>query len=185
MSERIECPFSAQELQDFFLEVMTNHSWASGVKATPCEGVLSGYVEIIKGNGRLILLDRWCSNQFGQCSSGTTTISVFCDDVWQPVWVMDYRGWYEKEASRFVKQALLNAYKQGTFNGGRGLAVDDSSPPMKYLNTVIPGSTFEKFAGFETVNTINVFADYERPCLGWHKYSGMLLLGKPRHLLVR
>lgn len=183
MSEHIECEFSGDELQAFFLQAMVTHSWASGAKGMDVPD-MPFHKETRFVTERLLLIDRYCVNQFGPMSSGVTTIFVNVGDTLYPVWVMNYVGWYEEEASRFVKRVLLYAYQQGKFNGGRGLDADNSSPPMKYRNVVDRSSSFEQFSGFEIVDKFNAFADHERICLGWHKYSGMLLLGKVNpHLL--
>ena len=180
------CPVTVDEIMDFFFKAMVLKSWASGAQAkVTCDPFEQ--TEISFQDDVFWMLDRFCGNGYGPMSFGTTTI--FVRDTllrsWQPVWMMNYNGWCEKEASCFVKRVLLYAYQQRKFNGGRGLDVDNSSPPMKYRNVVDPTSTFEQFSGFEYVNKFDAPTDPERTCLGWHKYSGMLLLGMSSLPFVR
>jgi hypothetical protein len=80
---------------------------------------------------------------------------------------MQYVGYYNKEAIAFLKQALMAAYSQRSWFGGRGPA-SYVGEGMSYLNN-ISLSGFEKSEGRETI-----FRKSES--LGWHKYSSMLML---------
>jgi len=129
----------------------------------------------------LRLVDRYCVNEFGPMSSGATTIFVKLGDCWQPVWVMNYQGWYDKAVIRFLKRVLLYTYQKGVFQGGRGLNADESRPPLKYRNEVAPDSTFSEFSGYESITG---FGD-DAPSFGWHRYSGALLIGEPPFCFAR
>lgn len=129
-------------------------------------------------------------DQFGGSAlSYGVTLIWYCDI---PVWVMNYAGQYPKEYIPYLKRALVYAYKNRCFLGGRGLpaylmrdAYDD--PMILYTNDVSPKSDFTRFSGEErlalsscvpgTLNHSLAFGEhvFERP-IGYHTYSGIALI---------
>lgn len=101
-------------------------------------------------------------------SCGTT---VICHDG-QPVWQMQYHGWYKEEAIPLLKEALLAAYQSGEFIGGRGLLLRKNK--MLYRNSPTPNGSFQKFDGMECIARYGW--NISRELLGEHVYRGGLLI---------
>lgn len=78
--------------------------------------------------------------------------------------MMQYGGYYQKG---FLKRALMAAYSQRKWFGGRGPA-SFTEEGLTYLNN-FKLTRFENWEGKETV-----FRKSES--LGWHKYSSMIML---------
>ncbi len=153
-----------QKLQRFFCKAMSE-GWASGNDGEPSKEV-PGWTEIrfsgtLTGYPGLCLVDRWGTDRALGRPSGHTII--FEKDA--PVWVMHYGiGSYESKALPVLKAALLKAYTQNFFNGGRGVKKFELGD-FTYYNEV-EGAGFAKFSGKEWVWGSN---DEE---LGTHDYWG-------------
>lgn len=119
--------------------------------------------------GDFRMIDHYVVNPNSDMSAGTTTI-------WhkdRPVWVMNYGGYYKKEAIPFLKSCLQRAYvKERRFYGGRGPKfVKDER--FTYVNR-IEKNDFIDFAGEEEI----VDSNFNQRCFGYHWYRGMSLLKK-------
>jgi len=155
--------FMAQ-IQSFFFKAMIE-GWA---KNSPKMSItdMPGYKAIPFEDGDFYLLDRYCVNPHSQRSTGTTTI-------WfrnEPVWVMNYGGYYTKGATAFLKNALGKAYQEHHFVGGRGPRVYKDGLAYLYINQARINE-FEKFEGRE-----EIFAGVDNVPLGFHEYWGMSLI---------
>ena len=84
----------------------------------------------------------------------------------QPVWVMNYWGWYHKEVIPFLKEALRDHYGRGIFLGGRGAKLYERDG-FTYKN-LPTASGFMVFAGHEVI--MSSCSTY-----GVHRYQGGLL----------
>ncbi|MBI3633650.1 MAG: hypothetical protein HY226_05155 [Candidatus Vogelbacteria bacterium] len=159
---------ATDKVKAFFFKAMLQ-GWVNGSEEFKIPD-LPGYKAIAFRDGDLYLLDRYCVNLETNMSAGTTTI-WFKDS---PIWVMNYGGWYSKDALKLVKKALAQAYEQELFLGGRG--VDISLDGLVYKNVVadpphLKGrEQFWLFYGEEEVRNPEGNA-----CYGWHIFSGMSL----------
>ena len=147
--------------------------WASGAKPKhdfPFHGA-KGY----EFNPRLIgrsnnfslylkLLDYFFVNSETLTSYGTTII-LYCGN---PVWAMNYGGWYDEEAILLVKKVLLDAYSACKFFGGRGQST--KSYDLEYVNKAFP-DCFKSFSSQEYVWNFKNGKE-----LGFHNYHGGLLI---------
>lgn len=103
-------------------------------------------------------------------SAGTIRIS-FKGKV---VWWMSYAGWCKKPALPFLKKALLNAFKEKVFNGGRGntLYQDPKYPDLAYRNhTASCRNSFSMFEGFDEILSVE-----DSNVVGFCKFMGMALI---------
>lgn len=171
---------SIEQLKQFFFEAALA-TYASGKKASQLPNRPWAKFFAHKGEGEfadLLYLDEYATN--GESSGGSTLIAS-AEDPKHPLWIMQYQGWCkgdDPEVLGFLKVALLEAYRRGTFRGGRGPAryeqqIDEG---LSYEN-VLEGATFgrdgfENFRGYEQI--------WRRPncppdILFWHRYQGMLL----------
>ncbi|TAL19151.1 hypothetical protein EPN90_04220 [Patescibacteria group bacterium] len=89
----------------------------------------------------------------------------------QPVWGMHYRGW-RKDDERvipFLRQALLSAYEEEIWVGGRG-PTHFTSDGLEYHN--LPANLdFADFSGEETI-----LDPRNEAVLLWHGYAGFSLI---------
>lgn len=125
------------------------------------------YCKNVEGK-KLQLVDLWFSRGDSDFNGGMTVIWV--ND--EPIWMMNYGGWYRKDAIPVLKMALKTAYEQKLFHGGRGpheFRVGDYT----YSNDP-DHSGFEEFCGHEDAykDSQIVPAAY---WLGHHDYHGFLL----------
>ena len=157
-----------------------SHGWASGAKAIrdfPFRGARGYEFKPSMGEsnrflGYLTLLDYFFVNSETPTSYGTTVI-LYCGN---PVWLMNYGGWYKEEAIKPVQEALMENYRNSISWGGRGLAVyihnsKVSGYSIKYKNEFF--GDFSIFKGVENVSAINA---EETLGIGEHSYSGGLLI---------
>ena len=134
---------------------------------------------------RLWMVDRFCGNNYCSESFGTTVILAWDPDLhkYQNVWVMQYSGWYEKEAIPFLKLALMENYAKRIFHGGRGprdFEIDGS--PLQYSCVahggpignlgICKGISFCHFWGNEGIRD----NDNGGRIMGEHQFSGQILL---------
>jgi len=123
--DNTERPKLIVAIEKCFFEGM-RRGWASGAPAKanfPFNGA-KGYEfhplivgELDRHLHYMTLFDYFFTNQESRTSYGTTVILY----LGNPVWVMNYGGWYRKEAVPIVKKALMAAYKENLFCGGRGI----------------------------------------------------------------
>ena len=156
--------------QRSFFEAM-KQGWASGASAKkdfPFPGA-KGYESNFRyGHARLRFLDYYFVNELSRTSFGTKVAFQFGE----PVWMMQYGGWYKKEAIPFVKTALMSAYGASQFRGGRGPASfydNNSYPGLLYVNEC-ESESFENFKGREFVT------DGFGKLLGEHSFFGGLMI---------
>lgn len=152
-----------EKIQAFFFNAML-HGWASGAEAGEVID-MPGYEAIPFREGDLSLLDCYCMNPSSGKSAGTTTI--WYQDT--PVWFMSYGGHYEEAAILCLKHALLKAYQEGLFLGGRG--VNSFQEGSLSYNNEAHAPNFVTFSGREAV--FDVQANIS---LGYHQYWGMSLI---------
>ncbi len=155
---------SLKEVEDFFFSAMATGSWAAGGKATTISD-LPGFKVIPVRQGDFYLLDYYSLTPGSRRSAGSVTI------WWQgiPVWIMHFGGEYPREAIHLVKTALMEAYTNRLFMGGRG--VTSLSDPIFAYTNVPRKRDFADFAGREFVRLL---ATGEQ--VGWHNYWGMSLI---------
>lgn len=155
-----------ERLKKFFFEAALV-TYASGIKAEKQPG---GYRSYSYRKGTLKYIDRY--NIGGQSSFGQTVIS----DRNDAVWVMQYHGWCKndsREVLSFLKQALITAYQEKQFNGGRGPSLFHSEgAEMTYYNRSKSqsGTHFTRFTGYEHIVNFN-----HQEIVFWHHYQGYLL----------
>jgi hypothetical protein len=154
-----------EQIQAFFFKAMLQ-GWASGaIEDTVLVDGVARYQAIPFREGELSLLDCYSVNPSSLKSAGTTTI--WYQDT--PVWFMSYGGHYEEAAIPCLKHALLAAYGEHLFLGGRGLRSFHEGP-LVYSNGNV-STDFTWFNGRESVvDTVNNVS------LGNHQYWGMSLL---------
>lgn len=151
------------EIQSFFFKAMVK-GWAKGVEEISVAN-MPGYKAIPFQEGDFYLIDKYCVTPYSQKSAGTTTI-------WfkqNPVWVMNYGGFYDEDAIDCLKLALRQAYERQQFVGGRGPRIYVAKT-LFYVNQ----PRFNSFTRFEGREEI-----FDRACgesLGFHEYWGMSLL---------
>ncbi|KKS28162.1 MAG: hypothetical protein UV60_C0015G0016 [Parcubacteria group bacterium GW2011_GWA2_43_11] len=150
------------EIEGVFFDAMLA-GWASGAPAKNIPE-LPGSRIISFCSGDFEVKDIFFVTPHSSKSGGTTTISFQGD----PVWLMQYGGWYLEHAVSFLKSCLNHAYKERHFYGGRGLSRVRGTN-MTYLNN-IACNYFEAFGGNEWI------IDSNGGYLGTHWYRGMLLL---------
>ena len=149
-------------LQAFFLKAMLS-GWVNNGQYNVIPN-LPGHKLFEYRECDLFLTDIYCTNNATHQSAGTTTIY----HKNQPVWIMQYHGYYEKRAIRLLKEILSKTYGGDEFIGGRGPAVF-SMDGLTYTN-VVQGSGFSEFSGREQIvdNQASI-------SLGFHEYFGKLL----------
>ena len=146
-------------IQAFFFKAMVEGWVTGGQKITILQ--LPGYKAIDFKDGDFRLLDCYCVNPHSPMSVGTTTIWHQED----PVWVMNYGGFYTESAIAFLKRALLKTYEASQFVGGRGPHIYTEGD-LVYINRV--SGDFNHFSGREEVVNAQTGT-----LLGFHEYSGM------------
>lgn len=168
-----------EEIQRFFCNAMS-HGWVNGAKEVEDER-WPGYKVIEEVNGPYRLIDAYCVGENSNRSVGHTTIwRKNRYQAWIPVWHMNYQGWYEKRALKFLKGVLRNAYRNEEFHGGRGptgITMERDGKRLTYVNE-ITSNEFHHFAGRERVIDNDIMPNGEihgSMLLGEHEYSGMLL----------
>ncbi|MEK7567545.1 MAG: DUF5680 domain-containing protein [Patescibacteria group bacterium] len=153
-----------EKVKEFFFTAMMQGWAVAGSKKIKIPD-MPGYKAIAFREGDFYLLDRYCVTPNSLKSAGTTTI-WFRND---PIWVMNYEGFYEERAIIPLKEALFFSYRTGQFVGGRGpkIYVDGN---MIYVNQS-RHNEFQEFDGIE-----EIFDGSKEESLGNHKYSGMSLI---------
>ena len=154
------------EVQAFFLEAMSC-GWGSDNMLAPA--ILPSKFgpkmkQFMYEKGIFRLIDTWSGTEGSDYSAGMTMI-------WQqgePVWVMQYGGWYAEVAIPFLKLILRSMYTGRRFNGGRGPG-SHNDEVFSYCNTV-DQNNFANFKGEESIH-----GPKDR-FLGFHRYSGLLLV---------
>lgn len=153
-----------KEAQDFFFFAM-QRGWASDAPKQK-DDRRPGYKFIRATEHLWVLEDSYYVDLKSMKSAGTT--NIWYDD--RLLWVMNYGGWYDKEAAAFVKKALLYAYELKIFFGGRG-APGFKKDNLYYCNDVDKNKNkFDDFFGREEV------LDSSGKIRGYHRYSGMSLI---------
>ncbi|MDP3792445.1 MAG: hypothetical protein Q8Q89_01815 [bacterium] len=153
-----------------FFEAM-RQGWASGAstkKDFPFPGAKGYEFNFKHGETKLQLLDYYFVHELSRTSFGTKIIIHFG----QPIWMMQYGGWYDKKAILFVKTALMDSYSRDMFRGGRGQASfynNESYSGLLYTNLGDPLG-FENFKGREFVT------DGFGKLLGEHNYFGGVMI---------
>jgi len=138
--------------------------WAAGVRGTDVPD-MPNYREIVYKKDGFKVADRFCVSKEGK-SAGTTTIWYFDE----PIWVMNYGGFYRKEDIPFLRRALMANYEFNNFFGGRGPDIfTDQNREIAYSNYSVYASTFSSFSGKECIHD-------SKKTLGWHEYWGMALI---------
>ena len=115
--------------------------------------------------GSFFLLDRYCVSPDSNKSAGT--ITIWHKDV--PVWLMNYGGWYDKCAIPVVKEALMRAYEEKMFFGGRGWNMHKKNGII-YVN-IPEKNAFPDFSGSEQAVELETSR-----LLGYHDYWGITLI---------
>ncbi len=112
---------TAERLEEFFLEA-AQATYAANTTADVRKGTLPGLPKskvYQYRKGELLYVDTYFTN--GDYSGGQTLI--WLND--KPAWLHQYQGWCvgdDKLILAFLKRALFQSYRMGTFAGGRGPA---------------------------------------------------------------
>jgi hypothetical protein len=161
--------------QQTFFNLM-NNGWAAD-KSTASREILSqGYHGMPTrftsyGEGQeWTAVDEWTEAlSSGGYSCGTTTI-------WykgEPVWFMQYSGWYSPSALHLLKAALAESYTKHIWCSGRGpaeFALDDTLVYINCPGHITGKHAFSRFEGFEMIGQ-KVGPDCFET-LGTHQYHG-------------
>ena len=156
-----------EEAEQVYLRFMAQ-GWASG--AEPLE--LDGRPGFMFKQGAFTFFDQWEVNQDSGRSAGTTSIYY----RGQLIWIMFYGGYYSSEASKLVKQALLKAYQDCRFIGGRGPTcfVHEELSHLEYFNQI--DLSFKGFICFSGRERVIDRSQPSNPEIGFHKYMGITLI---------
>lgn len=141
--------------------------WAAGAKGVS-GGRLDFRKEIVYRSTPFLVIDSYKVYESGK-SEGETRISYGSHDVW----FMSYGGFYMKKDIQFLKRALMFAYKEPHFYGGRGPLLyheGETDDTIRYVNDLDTGSTFENFSGTESLRGPG------QRLRGLHHYWGMALI---------
>ncbi len=113
-------------------------------------------------------IDEWRTTPLGRGSNGTT--SIYYNKVL--VWEMQYGGFYPEHVIQFLRNALLENYKNQRWRGGRG-PVKYRTGTLRYFNTTEDGlADFSQFSGREVVEEL---IDGSWEPVGGHYYRGGFL----------
>jgi hypothetical protein len=156
-----------QEVQDFFFKAMLQ-GWASNAAKT-LDPQNPGHKHIRIVENGWMLIDQYYVDHRSLKSAGST--KIWYDD--KLLWIMAYGGYYEKEASAFVKKVLLHTYGLNMFCGGRGMP-NCRIENLYYLNQADENG-FNHFRGWEQVKAA-ILGGSAFKSLGFHDYWGMSLL---------
>ena len=127
--------------------------------------------------GRWEVADTYYTNSYGRWSAGTTTIFYEGEAVWQ----MHYRGWYDRSAIPFLKEALRVNYEKHVFFGGRGPEnYRNADNTLMYRNMSVYSTDFRNFSDFQGIEQVFKVVDDRKggELLGRHEYRGGLLVLK-------
>jgi len=156
------------EIREVFQRAMQSGWGTNPEKSTIVD--LPGSKMILYQEDWYRVVDCWFTNPFGDHSWGFIMIWERTGEVWNPVWVMQFGGWYVERAIPVVKSALTDLLKNRQFYGGRG-APAYTMNGMRYRN-LVRENHFHRFRGREEVTDIGT-----GELLGFHEYSGMVLFG--------
>lgn len=166
--------FDVQKLQDFFFEAAAQtYAGNAGTRNTLLEIPGSQRYRYLRSN--LLYLDTYLAT--GEYSAGQTVICVSN----RPAWIMQYQGWCKDdnpETLQFLKKALLCAYQEKAFHGGRGPRhfCQENINNLHYENvyTAPPPQCFSSFQGRERIWQ---YETHLKPPtqLFYHTYQGRLL----------
>lgn len=163
-----------QQLQAAFCETMFAKGYAAGREFDQFGfGEKKMFMEVVHPSG-VLMIDCYWLNETTRYSAGQTVIlNSLTSNTFEPLWVMNYGGYYPKNITPFLKKALGAAYEANRFVGGRGPETfqHPNYPGLIYTNTVEGENRFALFRGREWIAK-----DGEDAPLGWHEYSGMLLM---------
>lgn len=139
-----------QKVERFYLEAALK-TYAGGMKPYSLEE-LPCYKLLRYENGNLLFLDQWSSLPDG-ASGGQ--ILILQNET--PIWLMQYMGFCQKNGEEkilgFLKEALLETYRNGVFHGGRGSSIWRSKrSDLLYINDLMPYGSFKSFSGREFVH---------------------------------
>lgn len=134
------------EVEEVFFEAM-NKGYATDASKKKSILWLPGSKVVKHERDSWKVVDLYHVTQLGPRSGGTTTVSY----EGQPVWMMQYSGWYEKDAIPCLKAALRAAYKKKQFLGGRGPKMFRLRQEFFYQNFLEFGEFDGSFKGEEQV----------------------------------
>jgi hypothetical protein len=113
------------------------------------------------------VVDSYIVSPISTHSGGTTTI--YYGEI--PIWMMQYLGWYQKEAIPCLKTALRQSYVAGHYHGGRG-PVTHLHEGYLYSNQVRENDFWNRTVGQETIFSPQGID------VGQHIYQAMWLIDK-------
>ena len=154
---------SYQEILDIFGAAICAGYASEGSKTSIQE--LPGSKLITFADGPFKVVDFYFTNPNSIFSSGMTVIYYGRN----PVWSMSYQGWYDKKDIPFLKEALLENYRNGVFVGGRGPERFEAEDGRLYINQP-QGKGLKEFSGKEQI------MGRTGEILGEHFYQGGLLI---------
>jgi hypothetical protein len=121
------------------------------------------------------VVDQWDVTLDTGCFGGRTVIYCLATTLWVPVWQMNYQGSYPLEVVPLVESALVRAYSQRQFFGGRGETghwVSGNSALAPYVYRNGHAGNFKNFTGRETVAASE---DLEK-VFGYCQYMGKAMI---------
>ncbi|MBP9669188.1 MAG: hypothetical protein KBE09_02770 [Candidatus Pacebacteria bacterium] len=162
------------EAESVFYELMSG-GWASGTK--PLIARYPGHVHMQHSKGPFKLIDMWTKTPGSRHSSGYTVLYYDCmyaDDAhiendYQPIWTMQYGGFYSRPAAAFVQRVLFDTYAKPSvhgFCGCRGPSMVHEGG-FAYANKWVTHSSFHAFSGVEIVRNT-----HQNEIVGQHEYMG-------------
>ncbi|OGN10289.1 MAG: hypothetical protein A3J46_00645 [Candidatus Yanofskybacteria bacterium RIFCSPHIGHO2_02_FULL_41_11] len=161
-----------EKAEAFFFDA-ARWGWASGqayptVKETQFMKEKSWRHEGVGTFWGFVFEDTYRTFEGSRVSEGQKKIS-YMD---RPIWYMNYGGWYDKEVIPFLKEALMEAYVQEAFCGGRGqpsFTSNEKYPGLLYVNPR-HNYSFRLLRGIESVT------DPFGKLRGTHDFFGGLLV---------
>ena len=155
-------------IEGIFFDAMLEGYANPKAEKAPFPG-LPGSKSITYKDGDFTVIDCYFVREGSDASHGFTLITF--KDV--PIWIMRYGGWYKKEVIPFLKSALMAAYRERQFFGGRG--------PIQFMNeekTLVYQNSGDlyPFSNFHSSEQIRSIVDGK--LLGFHECSGGLFFDK-------
>lgn len=166
-------PIAPEYVQEFFLDAM-RHGWASGQvsfhSVQSANRVKKSWNYTNPNFPDFSLVEAYSVFESSRMSFGRKIINY----NGAPIWYMHYGGWYKEKVIPFLKEALLSAYNNNQFHGGRGRSGyynnDGQFHGFLYRNNIV-SNNFGNFSGREFITD-----EFGRGILGEHHYFGGLLI---------
>jgi len=169
LKELVKTPAFLAEMEDIFFKAMNTGYANNSQKETFAD--IGKMVDFTDGSWSVI--DGYLVTPLGPRSGGLMAMSY--EGI--PVWLLQYAGQYEEEAIPCLKAALIAAYSEKKFFGGRG-PEQFTLDGLVYQNEVDRAyrQDFKKSNFFKGYESIRTAIGVPQRCLGWHSYQGMMMI---------